>query len=124
MASRLDALTSTMTSEARGAVGGRLILMQGNSDPLVAGNPGGKPGRSWRTPDAFKAMCRELASREEMLAAVDEILRDRSHPMFMAALNWATNHSYGKAKETLEEVQESTPPARHVWTIAGRELVF
>jgi hypothetical protein len=31
-------------------------------------------------------MCRELASREERLAAVDLILRDADHPMFISAL--------------------------------------
>jgi hypothetical protein len=96
-----------------------------NGAPLVPGNPGnsgGKPGRSGRSPNEFKEMCRELASREETLAAVEEILDDKSHPMFMSALKWATEHGYGKAKESLEV--SAGPPREHVWIVAGRELRF
>jgi len=56
-------------------------------------------------------MCRELASREQTLATVDEILRDKSQPMFMSALKWATEHGDGKAKESLDM---SSPLVKHV----------
>lgn len=98
-----------------------------NGAPLVPGNPGnsgGKPGRSGRTPDAFKAMCRELVSRDETLAAVDEILRDKGHPMFMSALNWATNHGYGRAKESLEVSGPDGAPVEHMWRFGDRVVPF
>jgi hypothetical protein len=39
----------------------------------------------------------------------------------MPALNWATNHGYGKAQESVEV---SGPSKEHVWIVAGRELRF
>jgi hypothetical protein len=54
-------------------------------------------------------------------AAVEEILHDKSHPTFMSGLKWATEHGFGKAKESLEV---SSPPREHVWMIGGRELRF
>ena len=66
------------------------------------GNTGGKPGRSGRPPDEFKAMCRELVTRNETLAAVRKILRDPDHPAFVGALKWATEHGYGRPLQRLE----------------------
>jgi hypothetical protein len=51
-------------------------------------------------------------------------LRDANHPAFLGAVNWATNHGYGKAKESLEVSGPEGEPVRHVWMIGGRELVF
>jgi hypothetical protein len=118
-----------MTADADGVEKTRVKTRRDafNGASLVPGNPGnsgGKPGRSGRTPDAFKEMCRELASREETLAAVDQILRDANHPMFMSALKWATEHGYGKAKESLEMSGPEGAPVEHVWMIGGREIVF
>jgi hypothetical protein len=98
-----------------------------NGAPLVPGNPGntgGKTGRSGRTPDAFKLMCRDLVSRDETLAAVDDILRDKNHPAFLGALNWATNHGYGKAKESLEVSGPEGEPIRQVWLFGAHEIRF
>jgi hypothetical protein len=66
------------------------------------GNTGGKPGRSGRPPDAFKAICRELVTRNETLAAVRKILRDPNHPAFVGALKWATEHGYGRPLQRVE----------------------
>jgi len=66
------------------------------------GNTGGKPGRSGRPPDAFKAICRELVTRNDTLAAVRKILRDPNHPAFIGALKWATEHGYGRPLQRLE----------------------
>jgi hypothetical protein len=69
-------------------------------------------------------MCRELVTREETFAAVDAILGDKDHPAFLGALNWATNHGFGKAKESLEVSGPEGEPVKHVWLIGGRELHF
>jgi hypothetical protein len=79
---------------ARGADG---RLRRGNP-----GNSGGKPGRSGRKPDAFKAMCRGLASHADTLRAVRAILKDALHPQFMAALKWATENGYGRPLQAVE----------------------
>ena len=65
-------------------------------------NTGGKPGRSGRPPDSFKALCRELVTRNETLAAVRKILRDPNHPAFVGALKWATEHGYGRPLQRVE----------------------
>lgn len=55
-----------------------------------------------RPPDVFKQLCRDLASGALTIQAVTGILSDASHPQFMAALKWATEHGYGKPKESVE----------------------
>lgn len=60
------------------------------------GNTGGKKGRSGRKPDAFKELCRELASGRATVASVRKILKDSTHPQFTAALRWASENGYGK----------------------------
>lgn len=71
--------------------------------PLGAhpGNTGGKPGRSGRPPDEFKQMCQAMASREATFAAVTRILADPTHPHFMSALKWASEHGYGKPAQPI-----------------------
>lgn len=66
-------------------------------------NTGGKPGRSGRKPDEFKALCAALASGDMTIAQVEAILGDAKHPAFVAALKWATENGYGKPKETVEQ---------------------
>jgi hypothetical protein len=117
--SRGKAHEATMETSARTSVALRPQLHGG---ALNTGNPGNAGGG--RTPDAFKAMCRELVTREQTLAAVDEILRDKSHPLFMSALNWATNHGYGKAKESLEVSGRGGAPLDHVWRFGDIEIPF
>lgn len=72
--------------------------------PFVKGDPRinrTKPGPG-RVPDAFRAMCRELASRTMTFKVVTEILTDSDHPHFMSALRWCSEYGYGKPKEHLE----------------------
>lgn len=57
-----------------------------------------KPGTG-RPPDAFKAMCRELASGKPTQKAVAEILKDSAHPAFVGALKWATENGYGRPEQ-------------------------
>ena len=43
-----------------------------------------------------------LATREATVAAVTAILEDPSHAHYMSALKWASEHGYGKPKETID----------------------
>lgn len=64
---------------------------------LTGGVPGNKGGRP---PDAWKALCRELASREEMLAQARAVLGDREHPAWLGAWRFVAEQAYGKAEAT------------------------
>ncbi len=55
----------------------------------------GVKGKSGRKPDEFKAMCRALASSEEVEKAVVTALKNPKHPAFLGSLKWATEHGYG-----------------------------
>lgn len=65
---------------------------------LLTGNPGNKGGTG-RPPDKFKELCRELACSGAEVAP--KILKDVDHPAYLGALKWASEHGYGKPKETL-----------------------
>lgn len=69
-----------------------------------AGNPRNttKPG-SGAPPEAFKMRLQTLIDREQTCKAIATILSDPDHPHFMRALDYATNHAYGKPKETVEQ---------------------
>lgn len=74
------------------------IPVHGRGQLKVGGvNPG-----SGRPKDEFKAFMRSLLSREEADAAIEAIIRDKDHPHHMKARQYATEHGYGKAVETLE----------------------
>ncbi len=72
--------------------GGRGALLSGG----IPGNKGGRP------PNEFKELCRRLTTRKATVEAVKAILEDKTHPHFIGALKWATEHGYGKPKETVE----------------------
>ena len=64
-----------------------------------------------------------MASREATLENVRSILSDHSHPMFMAALKWATEQGYGKPKESIEHSGTITHAAQ-CWRFGDKEVVF
>lgn len=86
--------TKTATKTAKSPRSGAEI-------PLGAhpGNTGGKKGRSGRKRDAFKEMCRELASSSAVEGAVRVILKNPKHPAFIGALRWASEYGYGKPNQ-------------------------
>lgn len=93
--------------------------------PLGAhpGNTGGKKGRSGRKSDEFKAMCQSLASSADVERAVTEILQTPTHPHFVSALKWATEHGYGRPTEHVEH--SGTVSHKHqVWKLGDREVAF
>lgn len=66
---------------------------------LTGGVPGNKGGG--RTPDAFKVLCQQLAcSGAEGVARIMSKPDAEDHPAYLGALKWATEHGYGKPKET------------------------
>lgn len=77
------------------------MVPQPHGGALRFGNPGNK-GSNGRPPDAFRQLCRELASGEKTIESVIKILDNPDHPQFVAALRWATEHGYGKPAQTLE----------------------
>jgi hypothetical protein len=51
-----------------------------------------------RPPDAWRDALRALASRDAVLAHLDAVLtRGTADPMFFKALDYATEHGYGRA---------------------------
>lgn len=68
--------------------------------------PGGKKGNKGggRTPDAFRQMCQELASSQDVATHVKKILANpEQYPgLYIGALKWASEHGYGKPKETID----------------------
>lgn len=89
---------------------------------LLSGNPG-NIGGTGRPPDAFKAMCRELACSAEQAAAL--ILTKPDHPAFIGALKWATENGYGKPVESIEHSGPNGGPiAVQVWQFGARKVAF
>ena len=62
-----------------------------------------------RPPDEWKAKLRELASRENVLAHIQTVLdAGPDHPFFAKALEYVTEHGYGKATQHIEQTGAST----------------
>lgn len=78
------------------------------------GNGGGRP------PDEFRAMCRRLACSAE--SVVEQILADKSHPAFNGALKWASEHGYGRPKESLEVTGKLE--VNQLWTFGDKPVKF
>lgn len=55
-----------------------------------------------RPPDEFRERMRALASREDVLAALDAILTNPNHPQFLRAWQEAADRGYGKAAQHLD----------------------
>lgn len=65
-------------------------------------NGGTNKGGPGRPPDAFKAMCRDLANSDAVEAKLRAVLNDPDHPAFMSALKWASEHGFGKPTQVLD----------------------
>jgi hypothetical protein len=66
---------------------------------------GPKPGapNAGRPKDEWKAKLTALASRDEVLAHVESVLlQGPEHPFFARALDYVTDHGYGKATQNVE----------------------
>lgn len=75
---------------------------QPGTDQRRGNGPSKGAPNAGRPPDKFKELCRELASGQKTIEAVEAILEDQSHSQFMAALKWASEHGYGRPSQPLE----------------------
>lgn len=65
----------------------------------VPGHDGSKTGRP---PDEFKRMMAALASDDDTIKALREILADKSHPQYMQALKFAAERGYGVPTQNVD----------------------
>ncbi len=102
---------------------------KGNVANLIPGKGRGpKPGapNAGRPPDEWKAKLREMASRDEVLAHVNSVLlQGPEHPFFDKALQYVTDHGYGKAASSVDVTSggEKLAPSQTI-VIGGREIQF
>ncbi len=55
-----------------------------------------------RTPEKFKEFCRELLASKDADAAVDAIMKDKSHPAYAAMWKAVSDRGYGKPTQAVE----------------------
>ena len=98
------------------------LIPQPRGGALRRGNPGNWGGG--RPPDEFRAMCRELACSARDAAQI--ILKNPNHPAYVGALKWASEHGYGKPKETVEHTGPGGGAIQvvQVMLIGGKEVKF
>ena len=71
--------------------------------PFTKGDPRIRPSHKGGRPrDEFRAMLREAASSDTVLAGLQLILKDPSHPQFLKALEFAAERGYGKEVQPME----------------------
>ncbi len=66
------------------------------------GVPGHDGSHTGRPPDEFKQMMQHLATREETIAVLTQILADPQHPHFMRALEFCAERGFGKVPAPVE----------------------
>lgn len=88
----------------------RQLVPQPHGGALLPGaGRGCKPGapNAGRPPDEWRKALRGLASRDEVIAHIETVLvAGPDHPQWFRALEYATDHGFGKAGNTLTV----TPP--------------
>ena len=87
--------TATKTASRPGKSGYRLPV---GAHP---GNTGGKPGRSGRPPNEFKAMCADLVSSPEAQEQIRSILTNANHPAFASVFKAVAPYGYGQPKQDI-----------------------
>lgn len=75
--------------------------IKGNKPLTGKDDPRWRPGPG-RTPDEWKAMCREAVSRADRFAKALEVLDDPQHPAWLGALKFLAEHGFGKPNQTIE----------------------
>ncbi len=85
---------------------GRVTNPSGTPKNLIPGKGRGpKPGspNAGRPPDEWRERLRAMASRDEVLNHVSEVLlAGPDHPYFDRALQYATDHGYGRPTQPVE----------------------
>jgi len=94
---------STKKSVGKSQKLGRGTVIPGTNG-LIAGAGNGPPkGSGGRPRDEWQAKLRELASSDKVLEHVQTVLlAGPGHPYFDRALQYATDHGYGKPKQETE----------------------
>lgn len=70
-------------------------------DPSLRGR-GPKKGHGGRPPDAWKALCRELASSEDVIEKAKLVLAVPNHPAWLGAWKFLTEQGYGKPTQPID----------------------
>lgn len=71
-----------------------------------------------RPPDEFRERMRALASRDDVLAALEQILSDPNHPHWLRAWQEAADRGYGRAAQHLDVTSGSEPLTRFTLDIS------
>ena len=99
---RMAKKPSSEPSEIRSEKPAVELVPQPHGGALQRGNPGNSGGQG-RPPDAWKALCRELVSRDSQLEVAREVLEDKNHPAWLGAYKFLTEQGYGKPTETIHQ---------------------
>lgn len=104
------------------------LIPQPNGDALLAGGVVGHRGGSGRPPDEFKLLLASLASRARTVAALSKILKDKDHPLFMKALQYASDRGYPELALAIRAATVNYAEVNvgevHIWRIGDREIRF
>ena len=71
----------------------RKLVLQPHGGAL---KPGGDGKSGGRPPGAWKEICRELSSRQEMLDTAKKVLENPKHPAWLGAWRFLAEQGYGK----------------------------
>lgn len=80
---------------------GMRVPKHGGGRLKTGGTPGNKGGTG-RPPDAWKALCRELASSDAMMERAKAVLNVPNHPAWLGAWKFLTEQGYGKPAQPVE----------------------
>jgi len=99
-------------------------IPQPHGGALLSGGMPGNVGGTGRPPDAWRALCRTLASRTEMVQTAEEVLKDKNHPAWLGAWKFLAEQGYGKAAQSLDLTTDGKPLVPQVIIIGGQRVVF
>lgn len=117
-------MTAKQKSVAKSVSNGELVPARNGGKIRHGSKPGNTPGTG-RTPEEFKRACQQLASSAERFALAKQVLDDPdTYPsLWLGALKWATEHGYGKPKESVEVTGKDGGPIQ-IWKIGKKEIRF
>ncbi len=90
--------------------GARSNPLKKGPDPRRGNGPKKGAPNAGRPPDAFRLLCRDIATRGAQALIAEKVMKDPKHPAFQTALRWATENGYGKAPQTLEHTGKAGGP--------------
>lgn len=59
-------------------------------------NGGTNKGGPGRTPEVWKALCRELSTSKEVLEQARKVIKDKEHPAWLGAWRFLVEQGFGK----------------------------